>query len=102
LGYDLTEVPPDHSGLTRISERYEVAVFRRFFEAIVEQCFIEKLVWGKELCVDSTDVDANAAIDSLRSRLADEAHLAGSSMRKTRTAAMTPAEILSRSICKSC
>jgi len=47
LGYDLTEVPPDHSGLTRISERYEVAVFRRFFEAIVEQCFIEKLVWEK-------------------------------------------------------
>lgn len=102
MGYDLTEVPPDHSGLTRISERYEVAVFRRFFEAIVEQCFIEKLVWGKELCVDSTDVDANAAIDSLRSRFADEAHLADSSRRKTRTESMTSAEILGRSICKSC
>src|SRR5215469_9123030 len=38
LGYDLDEPLPDHSSLTRIRERYGVEVFRRFFEAIVEQC----------------------------------------------------------------
>src|SRR5205814_6498665 len=38
LGYDLGEPLPDHSSLTRIRERYGVEVFRRFFEAIVEQC----------------------------------------------------------------
>ena len=38
LGYDLTEPLPDHSSLTRIRERYGLEVFRRFFEAIVEQC----------------------------------------------------------------
>ena len=38
LGYDLTEPLPDHSSLTRIRERYGLDVFRRFFEAIVEQC----------------------------------------------------------------
>src|SRR5215207_7659981 len=76
LGYDLTEVLPDHSSLTRIRERYGVEVFRRFFEAIVEQCIAAGLVWGKELYIDSTDVDANAAFDSLRPRFAVEAHLA--------------------------
>src|SRR5215469_9196757 len=37
VGYDLGESLPDHSSLTRIRERYGVEVFRRFFEAIVEQ-----------------------------------------------------------------
>jgi hypothetical protein len=37
LYYDLDEALPDHSSLTRIRERYGVEVFRRFFEAIVEQ-----------------------------------------------------------------
>jgi IS5 family transposase len=38
LGYDLHEALPDHSSLTRIRDRYGLAVFRRFFEAIVERC----------------------------------------------------------------
>jgi transposase len=38
VGYDLTETLPDHSSLTRIRERYGLAVFHRFFEAIAEQC----------------------------------------------------------------
>jgi transposase len=76
LGYDLTESLPDHSSLTRIRERYGLEVFRRFFEAIVEQCSAEGLVWGKELSIDSTDVEANASIDSLQPRFAVEAHLA--------------------------
>jgi transposase len=54
VGYDLDEPLPDHSSLTKIRARYGVEVFRRFFEAIVEQCQQEKLVWGKELYIDST------------------------------------------------
>src|SRR3989440_718571 len=76
LGYDLGEPLPDHSSLTRIRERYGVDVFRRFFEAIVEQCQQEGLVWGKELYVDATKVKANASLDSLKPRFAVEAHLA--------------------------
>src|SRR3954469_12715268 len=76
LGYDLTEPLPDHSSLTRIRERYGLTVLRRFFEAIVEQCIAAGLVWGQELYVDATKVEANAATDSLRSRFAIEAHLA--------------------------
>ena len=76
LRYDLGETLPDHSSLTRIRERYGVDVFRRFFEAIVEQCQQAGLVWGKELYVDATKVKANASLDSLKPRFAVEAHLA--------------------------
>jgi transposase len=44
LGYDLHEPLPDHSSLTRIRERYGLAVFRRFFERIVQECFAAGLV----------------------------------------------------------
>ncbi len=74
--YDLDEALPDHSSLTRIRERYGVEVFRRFFEAIVEQCQQEKLVWGRELYIDSTQVNANADLDLLTPRFAVEARAA--------------------------
>jgi len=77
LGYDLTEPLPDHSSLTRLRERYGLDVFRRFFEAVVEQCVAAGLVWGEELYVDSTDVGGNAAHASLQPRFAVEAYLAG-------------------------
>jgi len=73
LGYDLGEPLPDHSSLTRIRERYGVDIFRRFFDTIVEQCQQEKLVWGRELYVDGTQVNANADLDSLAPRFAVEA-----------------------------
>lgn len=75
LGDDLSEPLPDHSSLGQIRERYGVAIFRRFFEAIVEQCGAAGLVWGEERSIDSTDVTANAALDSPQPRFAVEAHL---------------------------
>ena len=50
LGYDLGEALPDHSSLSRIRTRYGLEVFRRFFDAILDQCQEAHLVWGKELC----------------------------------------------------
>jgi transposase len=46
LGYDLGERLPDHSSLTRIRGRSGLAVFRRFFEAVLERCQAAGLVWG--------------------------------------------------------
>ena len=86
LGYDLHELLPDHSSLTKIRERYGLEVFRRFFGRIVEECFEAGLVWGKwgkELYFDATKVEANASFDSMRPRLVAaqegrlEEHLAG-------------------------
>src|SRR5579864_9307997 len=76
LGYDLDELLPDHSSLTRIRTRYGVEVFRRFFEAIVDECQQAGLVWGKELYADATKVQANAALSSMKPRFAVESHLA--------------------------
>jgi hypothetical protein len=76
LGYDLNEPLPDHSSLTKIRTRYGLEVFRRFFEAIVEQCQQTGLVWGRELYIDATKVQANASRDSVKPRFAVEAHLA--------------------------
>ena len=75
LGYDLDEALPDHSSLTKIRERYGLEVFRRFFERIVEECFEAGLVWGKELYFDATKVEANASLDSARSRSLVEGRL---------------------------
>src|SRR6266851_1328020 len=76
LGYDLDEPLPDHSSLTRIRTRYGVEMFRRFFDAVVDQCQQAGLVWGKELYVDATKVNANASMESVKPRFAVEAHLA--------------------------
>ncbi len=65
LGYDLHESLPDHSSLTKIRDRYGITVFRRFFDAIVDQCRQIGLVWGKEIYLDSTQVEANADEDTL-------------------------------------
>jgi transposase len=73
LGYDLGEPLPDHSSLSKIRLRYGLDIFRRFFDAIVQQCQQAKLIWGKELYLDSTQVNANAAMDSLVTRFAVEA-----------------------------
>ena len=75
LGYDLDEPLPDHSSLTRIRSRYGVELFRRFFEAVVDQCQQAGLVWGKELYVDATKVNVNASLDSVKPRFAVEQHL---------------------------
>ena len=75
LGYDLDEPLPDHSGLTRIRDRYGVEVFRRFFEKIMELCQAAGLVWGKEVYFEGTKVAANAGKESLTQRFAYEAHL---------------------------
>jgi hypothetical protein len=56
---------PDHSSLTRIRQRLGIDVFQRFFEQVVDLCQGAGLVWGRELYVDATKVEANADLDSL-------------------------------------
>ena len=75
LYYDFGESLPDHSSLTRIRERYGLEVFRRFFDAMVEQCQQAGLVWGRELYIDGTKVAANAGKESVKPRFAVEEHL---------------------------
>jgi transposase len=76
LGYNLDEPLPDHSSLTRIRTRYGLAVFRHVFEASVEQRQQAGVVWGRELYVDATQVQADAAMGSLTARFAVAARAA--------------------------
>lgn len=69
LGYDLDELLPDHSSLSKIRSRYGVETFHRFFERIVELCIEAGLVEGEELYFDATNVEADASMSSLRPRL---------------------------------
>ena len=73
LGYDLDETVPDHSSLTKIRNRYGVEVFQAFFERILELCIEAGLVWGKELYVDASMIEANADYERQVSRLSDSA-----------------------------
>jgi transposase len=68
IGYDLDEVVPDHSSLSKIRERYGFAVFQSFFERIVELCKDVGLIWGEEIYLDSTKVQANASINGMVDR----------------------------------
>jgi len=77
-GYNMDELLPDHSSLSKIRTRLGLPVFRRFFEVVTEQCVKAGLVQGEELIFDATKVRANASVDSLipRLRLLTEEHLA--------------------------
>ncbi len=77
LGYHLDERLPDHSSLSKIRQRYGLAIFRRFFEHVVQLCADAGLVWGEELFFDATKVRANAAMASVvpRLRAVVEGHL---------------------------
>jgi transposase len=73
LGDDLDQPLPDHSRLTRIRERYGLAIFQRFFEHVGELCLEAGLVRGKELFCDATPVHANADLTKMVPRFAWEA-----------------------------
>ena len=47
LGYHLDEPLPDHSSLTRIRQRLGLAVFRRFFEYVVDRCDVAGLIGAR-------------------------------------------------------
>ena len=67
-GYDLDEVPPNHSVLSKARRRFGVTVYQAFFTEIVRHCARAGLIVGQRLYVDSTLVRANADRASVGSR----------------------------------
>ena len=76
LGYDLDERRPDHSVLSKARARFGVGVYQAFFAEIVRQCERAGLLRGAQLYLDSSLVEANAALASVGAR-ALVAQLAG-------------------------
>lgn len=69
LHYRLSQDLPDHSALTRSRQRLGEATIRKLFEYVLRLCIDAGLVGGELESVDSTFVQANASLASLRPRL---------------------------------
>jgi len=65
LGYELDDVVPHHSVLSKARRRWGPAVFERFFVRTVGQCVAAGLVDGKKLHLDASLNLAHASCDSV-------------------------------------
>jgi transposase len=65
LGTPLTEQTPDHSTLTNTRKRLPKEVFDEVFEFVLALAIERKLLSGKTVGVDSTTLEANAAMKSI-------------------------------------
>jgi hypothetical protein len=66
LGYSLEERTPDESTLRKTRQRMPEEAFREVFARVLDQCQAAGLLQGRAVGTDSTQVDANASMDSLR------------------------------------
>ena len=65
LGLGLTEATPEHSSLSRIRNRLDVALHERVFQFVLAALAQAGLVRGKTIGLDATTLEANAALRSL-------------------------------------
>src|SRR3954470_15202455 len=65
LGISLEERTPDHSTLTNTRKRLPAEVFTEVFEFVLGIAAAKKLIAGKTVGVDSTTLEANAAMKSI-------------------------------------
>jgi transposase len=65
LGYELNEKTPEHSSLTRIRQRLPLEVFEQLFAFVLSLVEEHGLLKGKTVGVDSTLLEANAAMKSI-------------------------------------
>ena len=65
LGYGPAEATPDHSTLTNTRKRLPPEVFDEVFQFVLNIAAAQKLIDGKTVGVDSTTLEANAAMKSI-------------------------------------
>lgn len=66
LGYNLDELTPNHSVLSKARRRWGKDVFQKIFVRTVQQCVEAGLVDGQKIHVDSSLIAANASKDSIK------------------------------------
>jgi transposase len=67
--YDIDDVTPNHSVISKARSRWGIDVFTRFFENVLGQCIEAGLIDGRTIHVDSGVINANAGKDGLRPKL---------------------------------
>jgi transposase len=65
LGYGQNEATPDHSSLTRIRDRLPLEIHEQVFAFVLSLAEDQKLLANKTVAVDSTYLEANAAMKSI-------------------------------------
>jgi transposase len=65
LGIAVNESTPDHSSLTNIHQRLPLAIHEQVFVFVLKIAADKKLLKGKTVAVDSTTLEANAAMKSI-------------------------------------
>jgi transposase len=65
LGYDFDQATPDHSVLSKARARFGSEVFESFFRSSIDLCREAGLLEEGPVYVDSTLIQASAAVDSL-------------------------------------
>lgn len=72
LRIDLSKGTPDHSSMTNTRKRLPEEVFWQVFAFVLRVAVERKLLKGKTIAVDSTTLEANAAMKSLVRRATNE------------------------------
>lgn len=65
LGIAINEQTPDHSSMTRVHQRLPLEVHEEVFVFVLKIAAEKKLLHGKTVAVDSTTLEANAAMKSI-------------------------------------
>jgi transposase len=66
LGYSLDQRTPDESTLRKTRQKMPIDVFDQVFSYVLDICQENGLLKGRVIGTDSTQIDANASMDSLR------------------------------------
>lgn len=74
LGYDLTQPTPDHSTLSIIRQRLGEEIYDEVFLVILSALDKHGLLKGKNVGIDTSVIQANAALKSLINRNTEEAY----------------------------
>jgi transposase len=72
LRVDLTHGTPDHSSMTNTRKRLPEEVFWKVFAFVLQVAVEHRLLKGKTIAVDSTTLEANAAMKALVHRVTNE------------------------------
>jgi transposase len=74
LGYDLTQTTPDHSTLSIIRQRLGEEIYDKVFVVILSALDKHGLLKGKNVGIDASVIQANAALKSLINRNTEETY----------------------------
>jgi len=72
LGIPQEETTPDHSSLSRTHQRLPLEIHEEVFRFVLKIAVDKKLLKGKTVAVDSTTLEANAAMKSIVRKETDE------------------------------